>query len=101
MEIASVDAGFVCLGGGWGVDTWNLGCFVGFYFAGEGKGRSRFPEGMTERKAKARATANTGVLRSAQDDGEKRATTTAKARARARAKAKAKANTGILRCALG
>ena len=38
------------------------------------KGRSRFPGGMTERKARAKATAkaNTGVLRYAQDDGVKR-----------------------------
>jgi hypothetical protein len=50
---------------------------------GKSKRRSRFPEGMTERKARtkatATATANTGVLRFAQDDGEKQATTTATA----------------------
>ncbi len=48
---------------------------------------------MTARKARAtaRATAkaNTGVLRCAQDDGEKQATARATARARARARAKA------------
>jgi len=42
------------------------------------KGRSRFPEGMTERKARAKARTNTGVvplrLAQGQDDGEKRAT---------------------------
>jgi hypothetical protein len=48
------------------------------------KARSRFPEGMTERKA--RAT---------------KARATAKAKATAKARATAKANTGILRFALG
>ena len=43
--------------------------------------RSRFPAGMTERKATATTTANAGVLRSAQDDSGKRATTNARASA--------------------
>jgi hypothetical protein len=46
---------------------------------GKSNGRSRFPKGMTERKARARATttaranadANAGVLRFAQDDEER------------------------------
>jgi hypothetical protein len=50
----------------------------------QGEGRSRFPAGMTERKAKAKA--NTGVLRFAQDDGEKPAVTTARAKTRAKTK---------------
>ena len=55
-------------GGGGGADVVRAGAF------GEtSNGRSRFPEGMTERKARARARAK------------------AKAKARARAKAKAKA----------
>ena len=58
----------------------------------EGRGRAR-----GRAKAKARATTkataktNTGVLRFAQDDGEKLATTAAKAKAKARAKAEAEA----------
>jgi hypothetical protein len=61
-EISSGDAGFVRLGGGRGGDNVNLGRFREFYFGvvgwdREGNGRSRFPEGMTERKAKAKAKA--------------------------------------------
>ena len=52
---------------------------------GGDKGRSRFPEGMTERKARATAkatataTANTGVLRCARDDGKEQVTARNKA----------------------
>ena len=66
----------------------------------------KLPDGLIARvegrgavKAKARAKANTGVLRFAQDDGEKRATTkaTAKATATASARAKAKADSSAVR----
>jgi hypothetical protein len=65
--------------GAWGFGA--LGCASGDDDS-KGKGRSRFPEGMTERKAKAtaKATTNAGVLRFAQDDGEKQTTATAKAK---------------------
>jgi hypothetical protein len=43
---------------------------------------------MTDRKAGATATANAGVLRFAQDDGEKQATATATATAKATATTK-------------
>jgi hypothetical protein len=48
---------------------------------GKGKRRSRFPEGMTERKARAtaNATANPGILHCVQDDGENPATARATA----------------------
>ena len=56
----------------------------------------KLPDGLIARVegrgvVKAKAKANTGVLRFAQDDGEKRATTTATATAKAKAKARAKA----------
>ena len=54
------------------------------------RGKLRLPNGLIARvegRATAKATTNTGVLRSAQDDGEKQAT--AKTTATARAKAKA------------
>jgi rod shape-determining protein MreC len=63
--------------------------------------RSRFSKGMTERKARARAkatakakakaTTNAGVLRFAQDDGEKQTTATATATARARVRVRVRA----------
>jgi hypothetical protein len=76
MEIAGVDGGFARFGGGWGVDRWILGCFLDFYFVAGGWGEMRGGEmqgdggddgrnGMARAEARAKARANTGVLRSA------------------------------------
>jgi hypothetical protein len=76
-EIGSGGAGLVRFGGGWGVDMRILGCFGGWLGrfilgrvvdADKSKRRSRFPEGMTERKARTKTRAEADPPPMAKDD---------------------------------